>query len=261
MLPFADAVASQMHKHRDCLIVLGRGFSVPKITASYLYTKYSSALPQKYSPYLIFLLNFDEVDFSALTLDMQTLQRNSSLSPITMTQLTAKDLLKRNEMFLRGGVFSVTYKQLVVDLLCKKVSPLIITGIIVNQAHECDQKESFILKLVKQANPKAFVKAMTDRAAIVRQGGIQRLQEMMTSLYVDKLVLLPRISKAVNESLNVSNLKVEEHSLIMTDTMKEMHQLLIEIMQACLEEAKAQYAMINESKSKRESVDRLLTVE
>lgn len=65
-------------------------------------------------------------------------QVGKQATSITLTQLTQKDLLKRNELFLRGGVYSVTYKQLVVDLLCKKVSPLIITGIIINQAHACE---------------------------------------------------------------------------------------------------------------------------
>lgn len=114
---FTDAVASQMHKHKDCLVILARGFSVPKVTARYLFSKFSSPNPnQKYSPYLIFLLNFDEVDFNALQTDMQALQarlphaEKHSTTPITLTQLTAKDLTKRNELFLKGGVFSVTYK-------------------------------------------------------------------------------------------------------------------------------------------------------
>jgi len=75
MLHFAEAVAQQMQKHRDCLVVLGRGFSVPKMTACFLHSKFSTPSSQhKYSPYLIFLLNFDEVDFAALSADMLALQ-------------------------------------------------------------------------------------------------------------------------------------------------------------------------------------------
>jgi hypothetical protein len=153
-LPLAEAVVSHMHKHRDCLVVLGRGFSVPKITANFLHVKYSTPAAQKYSPFLIFLINFDEVDFNSLTVDINNLaarhlRKGKEPTTITITQLAQKDLLKRNELFLKGGCFSVTYKQLVVDLLCKKVSPLIITGLIVNQAHACEQKESFIVRLIK----------------------------------------------------------------------------------------------------------------
>jgi len=142
MLPLAEAVVGQMHKHKDCLVVLGRGFSVPKITANFLHVKYSTLSAQKYSPFLIFLINFDEVDFNSLTVDIENLLKTQKrlgkqTTSINLTQLTSKDLLKRNELFLKGGVYSVTYKQLVVDLLCKKVSPLIITGLIINQAHAC----------------------------------------------------------------------------------------------------------------------------
>jgi hypothetical protein len=41
---------------------------------------------------------------------------------------------------------------LVLDLLCKKVSPLIITGLVVANAHECykeQDSETFLVKMVK----------------------------------------------------------------------------------------------------------------
>lgn len=107
----------------------------------------------------------------------------------------------------------MTYKQLVVDLLCKKVSPLIITGVIVNQAHECEQKESFIVRLIKQAHPEAFVKLVTDRSASIRSQGLLGLQRMMTAMYVNKLVLVPRVSETVSKSLTDANLHFEEQSL------------------------------------------------
>ena len=76
--------------------------------------------------------------------------------PIQMTMLhTTKDLLKRTDLYLRGGVFVVTYKQLVLDILCKKVSPLIITGLIIAGAHKCTHtcKETFLAELIKKENP------------------------------------------------------------------------------------------------------------
>ena len=51
----------------------------------------------------------------------------------------------------------------------------------------------------------------------------------MMSLHVDKLVLLPRISKVVRKTLDQVELHVIEIPLSMTDHVKEMHQLLIEI--------------------------------
>ena len=59
--------------------------------------------------------------------------------------------------------------------------------------------------------------------------GLNGLQSLMMSLHVDKLVLLPRISKVVRKTLDQVELHVIEIPLSMTDHVKEMHQLLIEI--------------------------------
>ena len=50
------------------------------------------------SPYLIFILNFDEVDFKALELNMQWLEafdRRPERQPIKVKMMEAKDLPKR----------------------------------------------------------------------------------------------------------------------------------------------------------------------
>jgi len=61
----------------------------------------------------------------------------------------------------------------------------------------------------------------------------------MASLYVKKLVLLPRISKTVIKTVeSATELQVTELGLEMSEAMKEMHQLLVEILQSCIDEAK-----------------------
>ena len=61
----------------------------------------------------------------------------------------------------------------------------------------------------------------------------------MASLYVKKLVLLPRISKTVIKTVeSATELQVTELGLEMNEAMKEMHQLLVEILQSCIDEAK-----------------------
>jgi hypothetical protein len=87
------------------------------------------------------------------------------ITPIRVTNIdTQKELLKRSAYYLKGGVFFVSYRQLVVDLLCKKVSPSIITGICLNQAHSTHTTcESFLIKLLKQENSRAFIKWFSDQ--------------------------------------------------------------------------------------------------
>lgn len=100
--------------------------------------------------------------------------------------------------------------------------------------------------MVKRENPNAFVKCFSDSAEIVKKGGLNKLETAMRALHVDKLVLVPRISGAVQASLDdkiKGTLHVAERTVKFTEDMQEIFQLLIEIMQACLDECKIQYKM------------------
>ena len=71
---FEEALIEDIHKHKNCFIVLARGFSIPRAVASLIFNKYSIPIPEKTkieaqkqcSPFLILILNFDEVDFNSL---------------------------------------------------------------------------------------------------------------------------------------------------------------------------------------------------
>ena len=121
-----------------------------------------------------------------------------------MTMLGAKDLTKRGDFYLKGGVFVITYKQLVLDLLCKKVSPLIITGLIINHAHKCQKtcKETHIATIIRKQNPQAFVKCFSDRAVNAKRGGVNKMEQVMRALHTDRLILLPRICQSVRGTLD-----------------------------------------------------------
>lgn len=96
------------------------------------------------------------------------------------------------------------------DLLSKKVSPLIITGIVVNKAHKCHKEtdcETFLIKMIKRENHNSFVKCFSDNAEVVRRGGLLKLESAMRALHVDKLVLVPRISTSVMASLDGEGIK------------------------------------------------------
>lgn len=139
----------------------------------------------------------------------------------------------------------MTYKQLVLDLLCKKISPLIITGLIINHAHKCQStcKETFLATIIRKQNSQAFIKCFTDKAVQAKRGGQRRMEQLMRALHTDKLILLPRISQAARNSLDHQPdlLQVSELTVRFTPVMKQMHALLIQIMQSCLDEILRQY--------------------
>jgi len=145
------------------------------------------------------MINFDETNYQSCEQSLQLLN-----SKIPLVHMKGENT-KRSELYLKGGVFCISYKQLVLDLLCKKVSPLIITGLLINAAHQCHREtdcETFVVKMVKRENSKCFIKCFSDQAEAVKRGGLTKLEQAMRALHVDKLVLLPRISQTVVESLD-----------------------------------------------------------
>lgn len=57
---------------------------------------------------------------------------------------------------------------------------------------------------------------------------------------MDNVVLVPRINESVIHSLDSKTLNVAEKCVTFEKGLQEMYQLLIEIMQACLDEASVQ---------------------
>ena len=76
----------------------------------------------------------------------------------------------------------------------------------------------------------------SDRASAAKRGGLNKMEQVMRAMHTDKLLLLPRISQAVRNSLDdCPNLQVSELPVKFSSIMKQMHALLIQIMQSCLD--------------------------
>lgn len=117
----------------------------------------------------------------------------------------------------------------------------------INQAHRCKANcaESFLTQIIKRENGEAFIKCFSDRAPSVKKGGLSKLEAAMRSMHVNKLLLMPRISSSVRKVLDeATGLQVSEMAVDFSEIQKEMHQLLIRIMQACLDEAKIQFSLV-----------------
>jgi len=148
-------------------------------------------------PDLIFLVNFNDMEFACIDHWLTIYAENyyqcvdgpkTKKQVISLKKISNSDnahvLNKRADHFLKGGAFAITYKQLVLDLLTKRLSPNVISGFVINNAHRIKphQSESFLCKLLKAENPSAFIKVFTQNVqGLVRQGQ-PRLVEMASSL-------------------------------------------------------------------------------
>ena len=146
---------------------------------------------------------------------------------------------ERMELYLAGGVLAVTQRILVVDLLCERVPAALATGIVVANAHRVTEggNLAFILRIFRQLNRTAFIKALSDDPPALTKGFAQ-VEKVMRWLRVRKLQLWPRFHVSVSACLDATQPVVEECSVSLSGKAKELQQALLRAVDECLTELK-----------------------
>ena len=156
------------------------------------------------------------------------------------TKVTSENVAvnQRNALYLSGGVFLITSRILVVDMLCNRVPFQLISGIIVCKAHRIleDSQQSFIMRLYRTNNKKGFITAISQSPASFI-GGFGKLEKIMRQLFVNKLFLWPRFHVSINSSLSERiSPEVIEIRLTMTQSMQEIQFSLMDLISMSLKE-------------------------
>jgi DNA excision repair protein ERCC-4 len=146
----------------------------------------------------------------------------------------------REKMYSRGGIFSITSRILVVDLLTNLLSPETVTGIVVLHADKivATSLEAFILRIYRQKNKVGFLKAFSDNPDPFTIG-FAPLASMMRNLFLRKASLWPRFHMTVAQSLEgKKKAEVIELEVPMTDAMKEIQTAIMECVEISIHELK-----------------------
>ncbi len=124
---------------------------------------------------------------------------------------------ERQKIYRSGGVFFVTTRILVVDLLTDRIPGDLVTGILVWRAHRTAEscQESFVLRLFRQKNSKGFIKAFSS-APVAFKSGFCQVSRVMRGLFVRNLYLWPRFHASVDECLKECSPEVVELHVGMT---------------------------------------------
>lgn len=97
------------------------------------------------------------------------------------------------------------------------------------------------MQILRRDNADAFIKCISDKPNAVGKGTIFGVESLMKCLQVNTLLLYPRIRKCIKDTIDdVGLIRVIENKLTFTKRMEQMHTILIELMQACLDELKSQ---------------------
>ena len=144
----------------------------------------------------------------------------------------------REKMYTKGGIFSITSRILVVDLLAKLLDPETVTGLVVLHADKiiATSIEAFIIRIYRQANKNGFLKAFADSPEPFTSG-FAPLTASMRNLFLRKPSLWPRFHVTVAKSLEGrKKAEVIEFDVPMTESMRDIQNAILECVEVSIGE-------------------------
>lgn len=167
-----------------------------------------------------------------------------SMSPkargLTVVNTDFTSVGTREKLYAGGGIFSITSRILVVDMLTGLINPETITGLIVLHADRvvATSLEAFILRIYRQKNKVGFLKAFSDNPDPFTVG-FSPLATMMRNLFLRKASLWPRFHMQVAQALEgKKKAEVIELEVPMTDAMKDIQTAIMECVEVSIHELK-----------------------
>lgn len=159
---------------------------------------------------------------------------------LTMVNTDFTSVAAREKMYAKGGIYSITSRILVVDLLTSLLNPETITGLIVLHADKviATSLEAFILRVYRQKNKTGFLKAFSDNPDPLTIG-FSPLATIMRNLFLRKASLWPRFHMTVASSLEgKKKAEVIELEVTMTEAMRDIQTAIMECVEVSIHELK-----------------------
>ncbi|CAI6093995.1 unnamed protein product [Clonostachys chloroleuca] len=221
----------------DELVVLARGLGLMRLVTNLLHS-YDAA-----GNNLIVVVGAEEREngwIGEALAEHAAISMSPKARGLTLVNTESQSVGAREKMYARGGVFSVTSRILVVDLLTGLLNPETITGLVVLHADKvvATSLEAFILRVYRQKNKAGFLKAFSDSPDPFTIG-FSPLSTMLRNLFLKKVSLWPRFHVTVAHALEgKKKTEVIELEVPMTDMMKEIQNAIMECVEISIHELK-----------------------
>lgn len=221
----------------DELVILARGLGLMRLLTNLLHS-YDAA-----GGNLIVIVNAEDRENNWIG---EALAEHAAISMaplargLTVVNTDYTNVGAREKMYASGGIFSVTSRILVVDLLTNLLNVEKITGVVVLHADRvvATSLEAFILRIYRQKNKVGFLKAFSDNPDPFTTG-FNPLASMMRNLFLRKASLWPRFHVSVGKSLEgKKQAEVIELEVPMTDSMKAIQSAVMECVEVSIHELK-----------------------
>ncbi|ORY60567.1 DNA repair endonuclease XPF [Pseudomassariella vexata] len=224
-------------RNEDELVILARGLGLMRLITNLLHS-YDAA-----GNNLIVIVGAEDRENAWIG---EALAEHAAISMapkargLTVVNTDFTSVAAREKMYTRGGIYSITSRILVVDLLTTLLNPETITGLIVLHAEKVivTSLEAFILRIYRQKNKVGFLKAFSDNPDPFTIG-FSPLATMMRNMFLRKASLWPRFHITVASSLEgKKKAEVIELEVPMTDAMKEIQTAIMECVEVSIKELK-----------------------
>ncbi|EMD32335.1 hypothetical protein CERSUDRAFT_118713 [Gelatoporia subvermispora B] len=230
LLSFHKTILEKIHDPSTSeLLLISRGIGLRRIVCKLLQI-YDS--PQN----LVFLVNASQDEQSAIGEELGVMGcRDPGLRMIEF-ETGRKD---RQDLYKRGGLFSVTSQIFTVDMLYGDIPIHLITGILVLHAEKVTitSPVAFIVRLYREKNQTGFLKAFSDQPEHITNG-LSPLKNVMKELQIRTVHIYPRFHVDVKACLDKKQPDVIEIHQHMTDAMREIHHAIVQCMTITLSELK-----------------------
>ncbi|KAK2001095.1 DNA repair protein [Colletotrichum falcatum] len=224
-------------RNEDELVVLARGLGLMRLVTNLLHS-YDAA-----GNNLIILVGADDREnnwIGEALAEHAAISMSPNARGLTVVNTDFTSVGAREKMYTRGGIFSITSRILVVDLLTNLIDTEKITGLVVLHADRvvATSLEAFILRIYRQKNKAGFLKAFSDNPDPFSTG-FSPLSTMMRNLFLRKASLWPRFHVTVAQSLEgKKTAEVVELNISMTEAMRDIQNAIMECVEVSIHELK-----------------------
>ena len=257
-LSFQQQLVEDILVTDDPLVILGKGLCMASIIANLLHilsTPTNVNGQQKRS--LVLVLNAKPEDNQQISEELQELfwlsDDNEEMSdfmidtctednprPFNVVSADSISVDKRRQLYLGGGIISVTSRILIVDLLSGIIHPNRITGMIIlnveNLRHYSN--ESFITEIYRSKNKWGFINGFSESPESFTME-FSPLKRKLKELHLKNVLLWPRFRVEISACLNSisqQNTKVIEIKVSLTNSMSQIQFGLMECLKKCIAE-------------------------
>ncbi|MCJ1417882.1 hypothetical protein MMC32_004227 [Xylographa parallela] len=224
-------------RSEDELVILARGLGLLRVVTNLLHS-YDVA-----GNNLIIVVGADEREngwIGEALAEHAAISRAPLARGLSQVNTDMMSVGTREKMYSQGGIFSITSRILVVDLLSKLLNPESITGLIVLHSERivATSLEAFIIRIYRQLNKEGFLKAFSDNPEPFTTG-FAPLATMMRNLFLRKPSLWPRFHVTVAKSLEGrKQAEVIELEVPMTESMRDIQNAILECVEVSISELK-----------------------